>query len=234
MIIAVISCWKYRDAWKPFFALLEKFWPDHPETLLLTDYYDSLPELPASIRVFSGSPSPLWTWCQTLQYFAQVVVAKRHDGPLLVMQEDFFLTAPVNTYIVERGLTEMKRHNASSVRLYPVPGADLDYGDPYFGKCSQTAPYRISCQATIWRPSFLARIATVAGDSAMHFEVVGNRYAEELDDTVLAFKREALPPNEWPLQYLCSGISAGRWNPDSKRLFESHGIEADYSLRAMA
>ena len=33
--IVVNSCDKFKDAWEPFFVLLDKYWTDHPRKVLL-------------------------------------------------------------------------------------------------------------------------------------------------------------------------------------------------------
>ena len=200
---------------------MDKFWPGHPRPVsLLTDYFTN--ELdPNKVQIYSAPLSYRWPWCQIVANFA----ANCGKEPVLLFQEDFFLTAPVKTELVQHGLEELQKRDAGSVRLYPVPGGDIDYGDPYFALCAPKAPYRISAQATIWRPDFLYGI-TSQFNTIEEFEVRGND--RQLDRVVLAFKRDVQP---WPLEYICSGVTKGQWNPDSKRLFEKHGIEADYSLR---
>lgn len=227
MKLVVISCWKYRDAWKPFFALLEHFWPEHPKTWLLTDYLLEFDyHLPESINVFScGSPS--YSWCDVLLTF----LAENDGESVLLMQEDFFLTAKVNDSLIRMAETLLKDPEVGAVRLYPCPGANVESSSPYWGKVSKFTPYRISCQATVWHPAFLANIA-INCITPWDFEIVGSPFADgNLKEDVLAFKREVQP---WPMNYLCSGISRGLWNPDSKRLCDRLGIENNWSMRPMA
>lgn len=225
MRIAIVSCYAYRDAWKPFFELLYKFWPEcrQNKISLLTDVdVDDGRGVPADIaKATFKTDAP---WSRMLSSFAM-----RDDSDVLVMQEDFFLTAPVRQDLIEHALEQMKARNAGMVRLYPCPGADEEYGDPHFGIVKKGSRYRISCQVSIWRPDYLHAIASRFKTPA-EFEIHGTEFAETLPDEVLAFKRDSGP---WPLEYLCSGISRGKWNPDAKKLFEQHGIMADYSLREM-
>ena len=37
MKILVLSCDKYEPCWKSFFTLLDKYYPNHPETYLLCE-----------------------------------------------------------------------------------------------------------------------------------------------------------------------------------------------------
>jgi hypothetical protein len=222
MRLAVISCWAYRDAWAPFFALLEKFWPNHPQAWLLTEHIEPSAKVPNNVQVFSGPNSLRWSWCQVVRAFALT----SGDEPILLMQEDFFLSGPVNTGLIERALVELELQKAGSVRVYPCPGGDIDYGNPYFAEVQHGTSYRISCQATIWRPSFLAEIARFR--TPFDFEVLGGPVADNMPDKVLAFKRDVHP---WPMEYLCTGIIRGKWMADSRALLEANGIPVDFSMR---
>lgn len=224
MKVVMISCWNYRDAWKPFFALLEKFWPDHPQAWLLTDELQPGADVPDNVQVYCAPSTPRWSWCEVLAGFAREV----SDEPILLFQEDFFLTSPVRMDLIQRALEQLEqKKKAGSVRLYPCPGGDTDYGDPHFAIIERGTPYRISCQATIWRPSFLLKIAE-RFNTTIDFELCGTPFADSLPDPVLAFKRDAQP---WPLEYICTGIVRGEWNPDARRLCEQHGIDVDWSRR---
>jgi len=224
--LVVISCWNYRDAWKPFFELLEHYWPNHPKAWLLTDRLEHI-EYPEPINATIFSCGASLSWCGVLNSFLD----KQNEEPILLMQEDFFFTAPVKHALVQMAQEHLRVETIGAVRLYPMPGANVPSEDQYFGKVSRGSAYRISCQASIWRPSFLSAIARQC-TTPWNFETVGGPYADvHLKEDVLAYKRDVQP---WPMDYLCSGISAGIWNPDSKRLCDRLGIENDWSMRRMA
>lgn len=225
--VVVISCWNYRDAWRPFFELFQKFWPECPyDRTLITDAPEGaiLAQFPIG---WATSAYPTCTsWCEVLSAFAFNI--DRGDRlPILLFQEDFFLTAPVRQELVEHGLQQMAERDAACVRLYPCPGSDADYGDPYFGIVNRGTPYRTSCQAAFWRPRHLYEIAKWF-QTPSEFETSGTTLSEDLPSDVLAFKRDMQP---WPMEYLCSAISRGKWNPDAKRLCDTLGIEVDWSAR---
>lgn len=223
MIVAVASCWKYRDAWHPFFTLLNHFWPDHPDAYLASD------------QIRSGDQRMEWnaymcpfhkeTWRDVVYRLTEYV----SDPHILLLQEDFFLNASVQTALVEHGRTLLQERGAGCVRLYPCPGGEQEIGDPYFAEVPRGTAYRVSCQAAIWDAGYLQKVLMAAGDrSPADFEVLGTRAAEGFPEPVLAFKRAVEP---WPIQYLCSAINRGLWNPDAKRLCDRLGIEADFTMR---
>lgn len=219
-----MSCWAYRDTWSGFFQLFRKFWPTCPYPItLVTDRMDDGAAPCSSVFVSPGTP-----WTTMLAHFLTTCTE-----PVMLFLDDYFLSAPVNTVLVRRGLRQMERMNAGCVRLYPCPGANADYGDADFGMVTPGTPYRISSQVSIWKPQYLRAIASQCRDhgEASDLEIGGTQFAESLPDPVLAFKRDSGP---WPIQYLCSAVSRARWNPDAQRLCEAHGIDADWTMREFA
>lgn len=210
MIIAVISCWKYQDAWFPFVELFRKFWPDAPSFPLFISDQDGCPR----------------KWTEVLGDFARTV-----QQPILLFQEDFFLNAPVDSKAVQFALEEFESRKAGCMRLYPCPGGEGESINAFIATVPQGTPYRISCQAAIWRPSYLAGILEACHEgSPADFEINGSRFSNYFRQEVLAWKRDAEP---WPLSYICSAISRGQWNPDAKKLCDSLNIDADWSRRPM-
>lgn len=226
MIIAVASCWNYRDAWKPFFALLDHFWPAHPQAYLITDTADGY-QPPPNVNVFVTNGSGLWTWGPRLAEFT----SQHGDTPILLMQEDFLLNAVVNTRLMDHAVEQMHSRGAGSVRVYPCPGADQNYGDAHIGIVCRGSRYRVSCQATIFRPKFL-HVLTSQFQTPTAFELQGSLYADTyLDAEVLATKRESKP---WPLSYICTAIVRGKWLPEAKTLCDEHSIHVDWTMRPFA
>lgn len=221
MHVLIASCWKYRDAWSPFLALFRKFWTDCPYPVtLLTDRIEPgmLPE-GVSVHVTQG------TWCKMVAHAAANI-----EGPILLMQEDFFINAPVRLDLVEHALAQMKRWNAGVVRLYPCPGANAYYDDDHVGFVGTATDYRISCQASIWDSEFLREIASPF-NSPWEFEIKGTPLSEKLNRHVLAWRRESEP---WPMSYYCSAISRAKWEPAALEFCRQQKIEVDLSLRGIA
>jgi hypothetical protein len=226
MRIAVITCWAYRDAWKGFFALLDKFWPDHQTVYLLTDNYEPAEcrWLPFYVRLISEPSQEDYSWGPRVANFCD----RFPDEPILLLQEDFFLSSPLDLENVNAAL-RLIQSGAGCVRLYPVPGPDEDCIEPSFGIVRRGSLYRISSQAAIWNPAYLSKIARCyphPGD----FENMGTPLSCEFPEEVFSVKREARP---WPIQYICA-ILRGRWDPNAKKLCESLNIEVDWSTREFA
>lgn len=226
MKIGVVSCEKYRDAWEPFVKLFRKFWPDCPyDTCILTDYSNQW-------EIDGVRLSPICqpkSWAQIVAAWAENASIKKHDA-VLVLQEDFFLNAPVNQSLIERGVEVLKARDAAMVRLYPCPGGEKDYGDSHFAEIPKGTRYRVSCQASLWEPSVLCWIASHC-DTPGEFELDGTELSNRVDRPFLAWKREVTP---WPMQYYCSAISRGKWEPAALEFCRQQGVEVDTSMRGVA
>lgn len=225
MNLAVITCAAYSDCWPAFFALLEKFWPDHPEVDLLTDKFPKYPKEPpdgANMMAFGSARGAGVSWCEVLKNYAEIT-----EEPFLLMQEDFLLSAPVREDVLAAKAL-MRDGNIGCVRLYPCPGP----ADGRTGHIERGERYRISLQAAIWSPTYLRHLlaAIPSAKTAADFELMGTPASAALPGDVMSWGREDTP---WPIEYICSAITRGKWNPDAKRLCDQHGIEVDWTRREM-
>lgn len=194
-------------------ALFQHFWP----------------ECPYPVTFYSDRPGE--QWCSVVARCAQDAV----DDPVLMLLEDFFFTAPVCQWLVEMALNRMLICRYGCLRLYPMPGAEQPYRSSLrIGLIEKGEPHRISCQAAIWSPHYLYEIARnsmgttgEAGD----FENLGTPFSNTLPEQVMAFVRSALP---WPMEYLCSAVTRGEWNPDAIKLCASLDVPMDRSMRQVA
>jgi hypothetical protein len=209
--IEVITCDAYSDAWKPFFALFHRFWPDCP--------------YPVKLR----SDNKEDKWCSVV-----LRCATEAKEPILMMMEDFFINEPVQPELIAHALDLLQTRNAGLVRLYPANDEVQEIGDPYFAAVPRGQRYRVSCQASIWDPEYLREIArrslsttAEAGD----FENIGGPEGDLLPQEVLTFKREIRP---WPMEYFFTAINRGLWNPDALKMCAELGIPVDRSMRAVA
>jgi hypothetical protein len=214
MHIAIITCNAYKDAWPGFLEMQKRYWPTCPyETLIVADDPNA------------EEPEP---WCHVVARHAKHTMEHRNHEDILVMQEDFFFTEPVRQDLILEGLYWFRYWNAGACRVYPSPGANGTWDHDRWGFVAKHTRYRINCQATIYRADYLYDIASNCGTTPSDFEVWGSEYSDKLGDMVLAFNYNAQP---WPMNYLCSGITRGQWNPDTKRLFDANDISVDWSKR---
>lgn len=231
MKVVVFSCAAYSDAWGPFFTLFRKYWPDCPYPVwLVTDTMISKPTAGwlDSRNIFTyKNPS----WNEIMVQFT----AAYPDEPIMMFQEDYFLTSQVSNFQVGRAEWFLNMRRASCVRLYPCPGGDIEIGDPCYALIATEAPYRVSTQVAIWRPGVLNAIAS-ATKTPWEFEINGTkllRSAEpspELTHGFYAWKREVHP---WPIEYICTAIVRGVWQYNAVEYCRAQGIEIDTSRRPL-
>ena len=139
MQILVLSCDKYEPCWKPFFALLGKYYPEHPKTFLVTE-------------------TKTCPYCETINVNSDKwgvrfkgALNQLTDDDVLVMLDDFFIRGPVDA---ER-ISKIKTNN--EIMCYNF---EQDYRDPLIKlkewdiqKNNQI--YLNSCQPTVWNRKLL-------------------------------------------------------------------------------
>lgn len=221
MQIVVPSTTHYSDCWHPFMALFRKFWTDcqFPVTLITDTQTDPWE---GDEAIVMGQD---YGWCKNFLLGLEKVDSEF----VLMMQEDFFLNYPVDKAFVMKALKILlDEDRADCFRLYPCPGPEIPIGEDY-GLIKAGAPYRVSCQSAIWRKSALMDICS-RFDKPGQFEMNGTEYVNmnKADRYYFSVMRE---PNAWPLQYYCTAIVKGEWNPGAVEFVKKQGIPIDTSRR---
>ena len=220
--VIVPSTTHYSDAWGPFVALFRKFWPDCPYKLVLITDFKSDPWDGDDAIVIGRD----YGWCKNLVRGLNEIKSDH----VIMLQEDFFLNAPTDTAYIQKALEMTIDKNLACFRLYPCPGPDWPLGDDY-GLISVGKPYRVSCQAAIWSREELYEIAGHPQiNSPREFEIDGTNFVNS-EHTVCQYYSVKRDPNQWPLQYYCSAITRGEWNPDAVTFVKSLGIPINNSRR---
>ncbi len=174
MSVLVISCDKYSQMWKPFFALLDTHWPS------LKNEHTNVPiYLVASKQHFYhprvqmiNIPNEV-SWSDNLR----VALDKIHSKYILVFLDDYWLKATVDEARLAELLNLMRSHDAAYMQLYPdtqeknlsrvVTGVS---GVRHKGKFQK---YRASLQLAIWETNALRQILR-SGESAWDFEMAAS------------------------------------------------------------
>lgn len=219
MKIVVPTCRSYWDAAVPFLHLLERFWPNHPETIVVVGSGPGDQAVATSAQILAVDDQGFSS--NTLGVLHAIATINPNE-PVLLLQEDFFLTEPVDEdYIKE--CEDILRHDATvaCIRLYPCPGADHPWKGKTIGIIDQQADYRVSCQATMWRCSEL--VATMReGEDPTAYELSGTARCRNDGRLFLGWLREA---KIWPIHYICSAISRGEWEPGALEWCRTNGID---------
>ena len=119
LAVLVASCDAYSDLHRPFAELFARFWPDCPfKKILLTETEALDARFDRVIRTGWGK-----TWCRMLKEELDGIEA---DAILLLM-DDYLLSAPVDTARFLRRLADFRRFRALNLRLLPNPRPPLPF-----------------------------------------------------------------------------------------------------------
>jgi hypothetical protein len=207
------------DIWPGFFGLVSRFWPDLPYPLYLVSNHLAFPDQ----RVTALRVGDDLSWSETLARGLEGVSSRY----VLLILDDFFLTAPVDTALVLRMHAAMVAKGAAYLRLVPNPKADTPYVDmPEIGTIVKGAPYRTSLQMAFWDRRVLLDLLR-RQESAWDFEIKGSRRSDEMNEPFLS---------------VCDGHAAipyrhvlvrGKFVPAAVRHFASLGVRFDLSKRSI-
>lgn len=236
MLIVVPTCQSFSDCWSPFAALLRMFWrdiPDEWQVHLLTDgnAADAIQRGNGTIARdfdFLHAAGDMSSWSRRLHWFLTTQVPR--EEVVLMLQDDHFLLGAVNTEAVRAAIDLLHRHkDIGSIRFNPCPGPvdetpKFEIAGVPLGEVHKGEPYRVSCQVTLWRSSFLVRgLACVPENerSPSDFEYHATREANGWTDRVLCVPRSHVPH---VVPCFTTAIISGKWHPDALKLCAKHGI----------
>ena len=216
--LVVSSCDSFFDAWRPFVAFRQKFWVDCPfEIFLLTNQIEVRSERIRALRLGEdrGWSSNLIAACEQIE-----------QPYLLYLQEDYFLTGPVDSAQLAEDFSYVTESDAASLcfraRSEPDPG--FEPLNDRFGLVPLASDGRTRCQVTLWKKSALQSILR-AGETAWDFEARGSARTQEMK--ILSYQRR----KNMPMPYLMSAISRGFWMPEAIALCRQYGVAIDPFFR---
>jgi hypothetical protein len=216
--ILVSSCDAFFDAWRPFQAFLDKFWPDCPlDTFLLTNEIEV-----RSPRLRSIAVGPDRGWSSNLLRALELIPHPH----LLYLQEDYFLTAQVDGEQLARDFAAAMEGGADSLCFRARSERDPGFAplNDRFGVVPLSSDGRTRCQVTLWKRPALRSVLREE-ETAWNFEARGS--ARTQDMRILSYgSRE-----NTPIPYLMSAISRGFWMPEAIALCHQHKVEIDPIFR---
>ena len=218
LTVLVASCDKYADLLPQFSDLWRKFWPDCPfRVALVTETQPQESDRLCFDRTFACGRGG--NWCSRL-----VQALERIDTPyVLMLCDDYFLEAPVDTALFQRRLSQIRSFDAVNLRLIPNPKPSMPYRDGLFEYRKQTA-YCIATQAGIWNREFLLNLAKGKA-SIWEFERYGSF-------DVAAEPRPLLvtPTKEFPF---VDAVHKGYWEKFGVEVCEKNGVAIDFAVRSL-
>lgn len=222
----------FEDCWLPFFTLFKKFWPEYAGTIFLNTETKSFtfPGLNiVSIQNNKSSLTKIITWSECLINALKIIDSEI----ILYMQEDYFIKSKVQHELITRFATIMQENDIDCLHLTDQnttgPFSDSEYKD--FWLIDKKAPYRISCQAALWKKSILLQYLRTY-ETPWQFEKFGTKRSQILDHKFYTVSRDKYKINRSEIiPYVFTGIMQGRWNEEVMPLFKENNISVNYYLR---
>lgn len=213
LTLLVSSCDKYAVCWNPFVHGLQKYWPDHPRTIFITNKLQ--PEEFESIQIY-----PDRGWADNL-----IFALEKIDSPyILYAQEDYWISRPIDQNNITDYLDLLRGGLVDYIRLRPAPPPDTPFmHDTRLGVISPHSRYRTSLQMALWRKSVL-RDLLMEKESPWRFEEEGSRRSM-LTQFVFTCVRSISDG----VSYTFTAIINGEWAPCAYEYAKEESVFIDYS-----
>lgn len=162
--LLIVGFDQYKDVWDHYFELLEKYWPDRPQTYLATNVlkpaYQNVTVIP------SGADAE---WSKKVN----VALAEIKTPYVILLLEDFFTTEAVENDVLEELLNCMIKNQIKYCKLLnqsKIKGVVFDNRE-YLRVIDASEEYGISLQPAIWDKEFLLTTVGTENYNAWIFEL---------------------------------------------------------------
>ena len=216
--LLVSSCDKYSDLWVPFFQCLDLYWSQRQlNTFILCESKRS--DIDGIKFINSGKKAA--NWSSNLKYALEKIETKY----VCLMLEDFFLRSLVDHSKFMYCLNFADINNADMIRLLKKPTlySKQKISDKLISKLNIHAPYRVSCQASLWNRETLISLLE-PGETAWEFEINGSKRSKNRNLQFYATKKSVLT-------YFHHVVERGIWFPWDAWYFSKKQISCDFSSR---
>ena len=143
---------------------------------------------------------------------------------VLLLMNDYFLNAKVDTTAFLQRLEEAKRYDVASLRLMPNPPGRRLWKDSDLLEMPKNVAYCVTCQASIWNRDFLLGLAK-RNKSAWEFERYGSFMVSHEPRPLLV-----TPTKEFPF---IDAVHKGHWEKFGVKCLADNGIDYDFSKRGL-
>ena len=168
IVMLVLSCDSYNDLWDDFFNLRDQYWPDCPfKWYLVTESMEYNREGVTTFRCGKGL-----NWSGRFKKAVEEINADYYGLYL----DDYFISSPVNSSIINNLFSIMKSHNISLINVGDVFDSLISQKNKaYFKKHLFYIPnyqkYGISTSSSLWERGFLLQKLGKKDYSAWQFEI---------------------------------------------------------------
>ena len=216
--VVVLSCDKNEELWPIFKHCLDKYWPSHPNTYLLTETIES-PDI-KTINI----DYPISQWSRRIRESLELVP----ENKVVFICDDCFLDKPVNVEKLEKCFDMLSLDNTASINFELL----VDYRDiecPFegFKLKSYESAYVVSFLCGIWNKDKLISLLSDKDIDPWTLEVEQNhknyQYYQTVDDKILSWFRDGSGEN--------AAVRHGRWMHGVEDFLKKENIEVDYQKK---
>lgn len=215
MKILVLSCDRNFDTFEPFHHCLEKYWPEHPETIYSTEtrqnpYYKTI-----------SKNYPLSQWTRRIRE----TLAEIDDPKILVMVDDYFIRKPVDLKRIEYAESHIKGDIAVLNFEKAYDPNDVLSSLEGFKMRQHGSAYEVSIMCGLWQRDKLIKVLDRDCDPwtiELEQDNKGFSYFINSGDYII---------DGGYVTFHYMGIKGGKWCREVVPFFEKEGIKVDYSIR---
>lgn len=213
MKILVLSCDSYSYLWPTFFALLDKYYPNHPEVYLSTERKQ------CKFCKTINTQSDIWTvrYKNALEHIP--------DDYVLVMLEDFFIRGPVDEERINQSLELMKNNKKIAVCNFELQyRKGIENAYPGYDIQKNNQIYLNSCQPSLWNKEILInRLQTPQDAWAWETTLINSPYLHLINNTNkhiidIGYRHQAITGDGW-------GVTRGRLSQECQDFLKTEGLE---------
>lgn len=225
--LVVSSCDKYEDAWHPYFELIKKYWPEHPQKIALITETKQYKTEGLDIKTYNYPEA--CTWSERLYNTLQQIDTKY----IIFSLEDFFLLDYVKQDRIDECIAWMEENpNIAVCRLYSCDYDNLTPTEKYRDFCvaHKDIGFRLETQAALWNREILMSFIDLSEDP-WQFETKGTERIKNTDKIFLWHHTDDLSDISkkiFPYQIMQPfgyGIAWGNWLWNNKAWFDKNGIK---------
>lgn len=229
--VLVNSCDTYEDTWHPFFELFKIHWPDCAYPIFLNTESKTYSDEKLAINCFSLYQDNKVAYGERLLEH----IKRIPNNFIIMMLDDFFLRAPVDSQKIESYLDFMEENSDVAFVTFDSIEDSMNIDDGVLEDCvlrPRCGEYKVNLQAGIWRRESLFRYVR-KHESPWELETKGSIRSFECNDRFYCVKDVSLSPiNYGKKPGLTWAIVRGKWvKDDVAPLFEQYSIDCDFSKR---
>lgn len=216
--IAVFSCDNNDELWPAFMHCLDKYWPNHPKTYLLTE------TLKSPLMKTINKNYPLSEWSKRIRESLKEIP----EDKVVFICDDCFLNQPVNTEKFERCNDMLSLDNTASINFEMlVDYRDLECPFEGFKLKSYNSSYVVSFLCGIWNKDKLISLLSDKDIDPWRLEIEQNhknfQYYQNVDTKILSWFRDGSGEN--------AAVRQGRWMHGVEDFLNNENITVNYEKK---